>query len=134
MTERQSPHMRYLLRGFSRPPTAGLEQRLVRSHFVIAAIGMALLAVGTVTTLVLRSNAIRLAQHRGPTARISLLVLSGTNRSIAGVRGWMLLGEPRFPDDVADAWQHDIRPALTELESLSQHSKNPQEILQRLEI
>ena len=126
MTDRETETMRNTMPRFRGSKTGGLQQRLMRSHLTIAVIGTVLLIVALITTLVLRSNAIRLARLRGPTARNSLLALSGTNRSLAGLRGWIVLGEPRFLDELASAWTDDIRPALSKLDSLSKGWTNPQ--------
>lgn len=126
MINKQTEALRSSTPAFRWSKAGGLQQRLLRSHLTIAFIGMVLLTMALITTLVIRSSAVRLARLRGPTARTSLLALSGTNRSLAGLRGWIVLGEPRFLDDLTSAWTDDIRPALLKLEDLSSDWTNPQ--------
>ena len=97
----------------------GLEHRLLRRHCAITSISILLRFMGLIFTLVFRSSVVRLAHQRAPTARTSMLDLSGTNRSLEGLRGWGVLGEPQFLDDLTDAWQNDIHPAVSRLDESS---------------
>ena len=50
----------------------------------------------------------RMSDLRAPTAQASLKVLNGVNYSLAGLRGWMLLGNEKFKQDRVDAWTNWI--------------------------
>jgi len=97
----------------------GLRRRLLRSHLIVAGIGLGMLALMLLATLELRTNARRLAELRGPTVRASTLALEGVQRSIAGLRGWMALNSAEFKQERSDAWKDSIEPALARLDQLS---------------
>jgi PAS domain S-box-containing protein len=101
----------------------GLRRKLFHSHMVLSAIGAGLLLVAFVSTLQMRSSTLRLARERGPMVRASTLALAGVERSLAGLRGWMALGDPAFAQDRARAWTDEIGPAIDELEKISSQSE-----------
>lgn len=98
---------------------------LLRSHLLIAGMGLSALLVVLSMDVYQRSNAIRLANVREPTAYNSALASAGLQRSLAALRGWMLLGEPRFKEERATTWNEEIGPSLTNLQSLSQNWTDP---------
>jgi PAS domain S-box-containing protein len=99
--------------------SGGLRRRLVRSHMTVAAIGLAMLLIVFVVLWQFRAAAIRSAELRGPTARESTRALQGVQRSLAGLRGWIALGQEEFTEERASAWNDDIDPALEALGKLS---------------
>ena len=101
----------------------GLRRKLFHSHMVVSAIGAGLLLVALVSTLQMRSSTLRLARERGPMVRASTLALAGVESSLAGLRGWMALGDPAFLQDRARAWTDEIGPAIDELETISSRSE-----------
>lgn len=104
----------------------GLRQRLGRSYQYMALLGLGGLLIMLVASLWVRSHTLHLAHLRGPTARTSTLALSGVERSLAALRGWMLLGEPDFKVARSHAWNEVVWPALAELERLSHDWTQPE--------
>ncbi|MCG8406925.1 MAG: PAS domain S-box protein [Phycisphaerales bacterium] len=102
-----------------------LYTKLLRSHLTVAVIGVVMLAVSLATIVWLRSSAIRLANVRGPTSDASMLALGGLQRSLAGLRGWMVLGDPAFKEERVRAWDEEILPALGRLRELSEDWTEP---------
>ena len=105
----------------------GLRRKLFRSHMVLSVIGAGLLLVAFVSTLQMRSSTLRLARERGPMVRASTLALAGVERSQAGLRGWMALGDPAFVEDRAQAWTDEIEPAIDVLERISRESERSED-------
>ena len=95
---------------------------------LVAAISITLFQVAKVDTL-----ATRVVELRTPTAQASLGMLNGLNQSLSGLRGWMLLGNPKFKEERADAWNNWLDPKLEELRGFSKNWTNP-ENLKRLKI
>ena len=117
-----------------RPPDArsrrlaggGLRRKLLRSHLTVVALGVALLCVTLASTLWLRANVRRMETQRWPTVHAATTALLGVQRSLAGLRGWVALGDDRFRDVRVRAWAEQIHPAIAELETLSHHWTDPQ--------
>ena len=80
-------------------------------------------SVGTTVYLVNGTSHISddLREHRVPTTQAGLTVLAGINQSLAALLGWMTLGDERFLDERALAWDEKIYHGLTELSELSGH-------------
>ena len=97
----------------------GIRRKLFKSHLTVAAIGVGLLCVALVSTLYLRSHILRLSKVRGPTAQSASLALSGVQRSLAALRGWVALADPAFREERKLAWTEEILPAVNSLQSLS---------------
>jgi len=74
---------------------------------------------------------------RGPTARSSLMLLNGINHSLAALRGWMLIGNEsggeKFKIERKKAWTDEIIKSIEEMNLLSTHWTNPENI-ERLRI
>lgn len=73
----------------------------------------------------------RMADVRVPTSEASLGMLNGVNESLSGLRGWMLLGEEKFKEERAHAWNEWIDKNLRSLHEYSRHWTNSEDI-QRL--
>lgn len=95
---------------------------------LVVAISITLFQVANVEKL---SN--RVVELRTPTAQASLGMLNGVNESLAGLRGWMLLGNANFKDQRQAAWDKWLDPKLDELRTFSKNWTNP-ENLKRLKI
>lgn len=96
-----------------------LRRDLLRSHLGIALIALLALVLALAASLWLRADTQRLAEVRGPTVSASLRVLAGVQRSLAGLRGWMVLGENRYRAERRVAWKEWIEPGLQKLHVLS---------------
>ncbi len=103
----------------------GLQARLIRSHLAVAAVGVGVLCVALGTMLWLRSGALRLAEVHGPMAQSSTLAMAGLQRSLAGLRGWMTIGDEAFRHDRMRAWTEEIEPSLAAMEALSRDWDDP---------
>jgi len=69
----------------------------------------------------------RVANLRTPTAEASLSLLNGLNQSLAGLRGWMLLGDPKFKEVSHRAWSEWIDPNLELMEKLTKESHDTED-------
>lgn len=95
---------------------------------LVVAISITLFQVANVEKL---SN--RVVELRTPTAQASLGMLNGVNESLAGLRGWMLLGNPKFKDQRQAAWDKWLDPKMAELKAFSKNWTNPENV-KRLKI
>src|SRR5688572_9728815 len=95
--------------------TGGLRRKLLRSHLTVVALGVALLCVTLASTLWLRTHVRRMEAQRWPTVHAATTALIGVQRSLAGLRGWVALGDERFREVRTRAWAEQIHPAITTL-------------------
>lgn len=70
----------------------------------------------------------RMVELRVPTAQASLGMLNGMQESLAGLRGWMLLGNPVFKDARQNAWNKWIDPSLVTLNEMSKNWTNAENV------
>jgi len=70
----------------------------------------------------------RMVDLRVPTAQASLGMLNGMQESLAGLRGWMLLGNPVFKDARQNAWNKWIDPSLVTLNEMSKNWTNTENV------
>ncbi|MCW8962561.1 MAG: methyl-accepting chemotaxis protein [Gammaproteobacteria bacterium] len=70
----------------------------------------------------------RVTHLRVPTAEASLGMQKGMEKSLAGLRGWMLLGKEQFKKARADAWQNDLDGNLKKMDEFSKNWTNPENI------
>ncbi|HIJ51336.1 MAG TPA: HAMP domain-containing protein [Nitrospinae bacterium] len=61
----------------------------------------------------------RVVELRTPTAYASLMMLNGINHSLASLRGWIILGDPKFQTERALAWAEQIDPSLKQMHELA---------------
>jgi signal transduction histidine kinase/DNA-binding response OmpR family regulator len=104
---------------------SGLQRKLLRSHLTVVALGVALLCVTLASTLWLRTHVRRMEAERWPTVHAATTALIGVQRSLAGLRGWVALGQKPFREVRRRAWAEQIHPATATLETLSHHWGNP---------
>ena len=104
------------------PTTEGsrLKAKLLRSHRIIALMGVILLAVTLVVTFWLRRQSLRLTNLQEPTTRAIGQACTGSQQSLAALRGWILLGQDELKVERKQAWSQKIWPALNQLRLLSQ--------------
>ncbi|MEE8104661.1 MAG: serine/threonine-protein kinase [Planctomycetota bacterium] len=74
-----------------------------------------LVVLGVCVTIYLRQSALRLADLHAPAVHESTRAQSGLARSLGSLRGWVLLGTPRFERERAEAWKQAIRPSVGRL-------------------
>ncbi|OYP34220.1 response regulator [Rhodopirellula sp. MGV] len=92
-----------------------LRTQLLKSHLAIAALGLAGLVIVLMLLLTLRSHTLRLTEVREPAAQASMQIITGVQQSLAGLRGWIVSGDPAFLDARESAWQEIITPSLQQL-------------------
>ncbi|MCH2210816.1 MAG: response regulator [Fuerstiella sp.] len=102
-------------------PRDSLFSLLLQSHLFIAALGLFVLLAMLGITVWFRANTIRLAELRGPTAQTSARALAGVERSLASLRGWILVGDESLREGRQRAWDEDIEPAIEELQQLNRY-------------
>jgi len=96
--------------------TRPLNRQLLFSHLSVAFVGLGMLFIALASTYELRGQITLLASKGVPLAQASMQVLAGVQHSLASLRGWVTLGDPRFLDDWQTAWRDDIQPALAMIE------------------
>jgi len=70
----------------------------------------------------------RVTHLRAPSAETSLRMQKGIEKSLAGLRGWMLLGKEQFKQVRADAWENDLDANLKKMEELSKKWTDPENV------
>lgn len=68
----------------------------------------------------------RVVELRTPTAHASLMMLNGINHSLASLRGWILLGDPKFKEERSIAWKEQIKPSLKLMHELAPRWTDPE--------
>lgn len=76
----------------------------------------------------LATNIERVNELRLPTAQASKNLSSGVSKSLAALRGWLILEDPQFTIEREEAWIGDIIPALVTLSELSKNWTNAENI------
>ena len=94
---------------------------------------MALLLVAAISITIYEVNQAkkltdRMVDLRVPTAQASLGMLNGMQESLAGLRGWMLLGNPVFKDARQNAWNKWIDPSILTLNEMSKNWTNAENV------
>ncbi len=96
-----------------------------------------ILAIAIISTIVFVGNTTKITDRiidlRTPTAQASLGMINGMNRSLAALRGWMLLGKDKFKSERTEAWASDIDKNFSTLKRLSATWTDPENI-KRLDI
>jgi methyl-accepting chemotaxis protein len=73
----------------------------------------------------------RIQNLRSPAAQASVQMLNGVNQSLAGLRGYILLGNDQFKTERQEAWSKGINSSLVKMKQLSKSWTN-QENVKRL--
>ena len=79
--------------------------------------GVVLLTIKQVGTMEIITK--RVVELRTPTAHASLMMLNGINHSLASLRGWIILGDPKFQMERSIAWKEQINPSLQQMHGLA---------------
>jgi len=104
----------------------------LRTKIGLSFAAMLMILILTVAITVYEVNDIetvsdRVANFRTPTAEASLSLLNGLNQSLGGLRGWMLLGDPKFKEISHRAWSDWIDPNLELMERLTKESHDAED-------
>ena len=97
--------------------TIGKKVGLGFGVIVFILMGVILLVIQQVKTMEIVTK--RVVELRTPTAHASLMMLNGINHSLASLRGWILLGDPKFKKERSIAWEDQINPSLTLMHDLA---------------
>ena len=76
-----------------------IRRQLLLSHLSVAAVGLGMLCIALFSTFELRARISLLANEGVPLMQASAQMLAGVQRSLAGLRGWVSLGDPKFVED-----------------------------------
>lgn len=93
----------------------GFAFKLLKSHLLLASIGLVMLLIALAFTLYLRSKIVVLVEEVKPVAQASSEVLTGVQHSLAGLRGWVSLNNEGFLGEWKSAWKNEIKPAVKSL-------------------
>ena len=97
--------------------TIGKKVGLGFGVIVLILMGVVLLVIQQVRNMEIVTK--RVVELRTPTAHASLMMLNGMNHSLASLRGWILLGDPKFKKERSIAWEEQINPSLKLMHSLA---------------
>ena len=86
--------------------------------------GVVLLTIQQIKTMEVITK--RVVDLRTPTAHASLMMLNGINHSLASLRGWIILGDPKFQTERALAWAEQINPSLKQMHQLAPDWTDPE--------
>lgn len=76
----------------------------------------------------------RVVDLRIPTVQASMTMLNGINQSLAGLRGYMLLGKDNFKVERQEAWSQSLHPPFAQMTELSKTWTNPENVERLKEI
>ena len=84
---------------------------------ILILMGVVLLTIQQVKSMEITTK--RVVELRTPTAHASLMMLNGMNHSLASLRGWIILGDPKFQIERSIAWKEQINPSLQQMHRLA---------------
>ena len=100
-----------------RDMTIGKKVGLGFGLITLILMGVVLLTIKQVRTMEIITK--RVVELRTPTAHASLMMLNGINHSLASLRGWIILGAPKFQMERSIAWKEQINPSLQQMHRLA---------------
>ena len=100
-----------------RDMTIGKKVGLGFGILTLILMGVVLLPIQQVRTMEVITK--RVVELRTPTAHASLMMLNGMNHSLASLRGWIILGDPKFQMERSIAWKEQINPSLQQMHRLA---------------
>lgn len=107
-----------------RDMTIGKKVGLGFAVIVLILMGVVLITIQQVKTMEVITK--RVVELRTPTAHASLMMLNGMNHSLAALRGWILLGDPKFKTELSIAWEEQINPSLQLMHGLAPKWTDPE--------
>lgn len=105
------------------------KSKLLQSHFIIAALGSALLLTAIFATIAINKSTVTLTDEIVPTRSAAETARTGLQRSLAAMRAWVNLEDSLFKQQRNDAWLQDIYPSLHQLESMSKNWSSSQDLI-----
>ena len=107
-----------------RDMTIGKKVGLGFGVITLILMGVVLLTIQQVRTMEVTTK--RVVELRTPTAHAGLMMLNGMNHSLASLRGWILLGDPKFETERSIAWNEQINPSLKLMHELAPSWTDPE--------
>lgn len=107
-----------------RDMTIGKKVGLGFAVLTLILMGVVLLTIQQVRNMEVTTK--RVVELRTPTAHASLMMLNGMNHSLASLRGWILLGDPKFKTEHSVAWEEQIKPSLKQMHELAPKWTDPE--------
>ena len=107
-----------------RDMTIGKKVGLGFGVITLILMGVILLTIQQVRTMEIITK--RVVELRTPTAHASLMMLNGINHSLASLRGWILLGSPKFKEERSIAWEEQVNPSLKLMHELAPRWTDPE--------
>lgn len=95
-----------------------LRAKLMRLAATVTAIAIVLLVVNLIGLFWLRAHVQDLIAHRAPLVDATRQAQLGMQRSLAALRGWVALGDPRFRSARLHIWGDEIMPAVERVDEL----------------
>lgn len=105
-----------------RDTTIGKKVGLGFGVITLILMGVVLLTIQQVKSMEIITK--RVVELRTPTAHASLMMLNGINHSLASLRGWIILGDPKFQSERSIAWEEQINPSLKIMHGLAPNWTN----------
>ena len=102
----------------ARPNARPLVEQLIRSHLLVASIGIGLLVIALAAIILLRGELVRITERQAPLDQATNQLLQGVEASLAALRGWVSLENERFLEEWSSAWSDSIDPAVEVLANL----------------
>ncbi len=93
----------------------GFRQQLIKSHLAVSSIGLTILLSALAATYYLRAKVIVLAEEGAPIVEASSQIQAEVQHSLAGLRGWVSLGDESLLKEWQKAWELGIEPARATL-------------------
>ncbi|MBC8287159.1 MAG: HAMP domain-containing protein [Nitrospinae bacterium] len=107
-----------------RDMTIGKKVGLGFGVITLILMGVVLLTIQQVRSMEIITK--RVVELRTPTAHASLMMLNGINHSLASLRGWILIGDPKFQTERSIAWEEQINPSLQLMHELAPNWTDPE--------
>jgi adenylate cyclase len=105
----------------------GLRQKLLELSTTLTGIGVVLLVIGLVAVFWLRASANQLALTRAPAVEATQRAQVGLQRSLAGLRGWVVLEDEAFREERTRAWKNEIAPSIRDVHALAESWPEPED-------
>jgi signal transduction histidine kinase len=106
-------------------PQQSFFRYLLKSHLVIALIGVLALLIALIAIFLQTGSIENLSSKTIPAFQTSSLVLRGVQHSLASMRGWVSLKDETFIQDWNQTWDNTIDPAAARLKAIGMTMGQP---------
>lgn len=97
----------------------GLNAKLIRTHLSIAIIGVLFLSLSFFFFTWLKQTQIVLTQIDVPIVQATASIQTNLQKSLAALRAWVTIDDPKFQTIRINAWEKGIQPSLNKLNQLA---------------